>query len=468
MEKMSSYFSMSGPAIRIGEAEIERGAGVICIKTPYDEAFVSELKSRTASRRWNGRCWVVDEREEAAALEVVRRHFEQSIYAYVNGVPLKAARAWIEIPEAYRLFELAEGYGLRLGKCYNGICRVYGDAAALEALKKDVEAFIGGLRRRLYVAYFEDADGQGAIVTFGRDSYAVKTSPLFEHLTSKRFGDRGTKKSPVFTGVVVLSSLADPRDISRYVTDVLEFEDTPEERRRVIEAVKGNWEDWEELKERLTGGGGEGGEEEAPAPPRPPELKPLELSVEPPPVQPPPPSRPEPERQELVKVYLLSMRLPSRYADQEVKWEGGKVEIRRFGAIAPKLETLRVRVYSQITRIFAYVAEYGVWIAVTQEAVEEARRIGEEVKKRLRELGMPDDFVERYEVRAIPVYLEPDEAKRLLQRAVERLSKDILELEERIKKAKEEGKKLALKRLEQEIAYKKALLEAFRRYISSF
>jgi DNA-directed RNA polymerase subunit L len=207
-----------------------------------------------------------------------------------------------------------------------------------------------------------------------------------------------------------------------------------------------------------------------------PELKPKELEVEP--VQPlPKPTAVETEKSEkteLVKVYLLSMRLPSKYLLQKVevkeneevrKWEGLAAQI------ASRLESIRRAVYEMIEKIFAHVEEYGVWVAVTEEAVKEAQNISEWVRTELSKLPINQvksiDIDKMYSVRAIPVYLEPDDAKELLSVAIAHLSDDVEELSKRIEEAEEQKKKSALKRLENDLQYKKALLEAFRKYLSS-
>jgi hypothetical protein len=207
-----------------------------------------------------------------------------------------------------------------------------------------------------------------------------------------------------------------------------------------------------------------------------PEVKPKELEVEP--VQPlPKPTAVETEKSEkteLVKVYLLSMRLPSKYLLQKVevkeneevrKWEGLAAQI------ASRLESIRRAVYEMIEKIFAHVEEYGVWVAVTEEAVKEAQNISEWVRTELSKLPINQvksiDIDKMYSVRAIPVYLEPDDAKELLSVAIAHLSDDVEELSKRIEEAEEQKKKSALKRLENDLQYKKALLEAFRKYLSS-
>jgi hypothetical protein len=180
---------------------------------------------------------------------------------------------------------------------------------------------------------------------------------------------------------------------------------------------------------------------------------------------------PRPSRGELVPVYLLSMRLPSRYSAQRevelIKDERGAVrgERRVFDAVAPHLETVRSAAYARISRIFAHVPEFGVWIAVTEEAVEEARRVSEHVRRALRRLGLPEEFASRYDVRAVRVYLEPEDARALLEAAVRHLSADVEELRRRIEEARGQRAQRALRRLMSSLEFRQTLLEVFKRHL---
>jgi hypothetical protein len=211
-----------------------------------------------------------------------------------------------------------------------------------------------------------------------------------------------------------------------------------------------------------------------------PEVKPKELEVE---LETPAPTvttavQPQPQvpvavppKPSLVKVYLLSMRLPSKYLVQEIeidknvetrKWEGKRAEI------ASRLETIRRTCYTKAEHVFAHVEEYGTWIAVTDEAVEEAKKISEYIKSELSKLQI--DQVKKvdlnaYSVKAIPVYLEPEDAKEILNAAIAHLSADVDELEAKIAEA--EKKKEALKRLESSLKYKQELLNAFKRFLQT-
>jgi len=207
--------------------------------------------------------------------------------------------------------------------------------------------------------------------------------------------------------------------------------------------------------------------------------KPQELEVEF--EQPPAPAVPAafqpaaaaaPSRAELVKIYLLSMRLPSKYLLQSVEYNASKTTVRELriwaGEAAKKaarLESIRREAYAKISRIFAYVEEFGTWVAVTDAALEEARKVSQFVVDELKKLNL-DHFAERYVVKAVPVYITPEDARELLGAAVRSLSKDVEALSEKIKEAEREQNKRALKRLEKEKSYREALLVAFRSYLA--
>jgi uncharacterized protein YlaN (UPF0358 family) len=204
-------------------------------------------------------------------------------------------------------------------------------------------------------------------------------------------------------------------------------------------------------------------------------VKPKELEVElevptvttavQPPQAPPKPS--------LVKIYLLSMRLPSKYLVQQVeinenievrRWEGERAEM------ASRLEGIRRACYSKIERVFAHVESFGTWIAVTDEAVDEAKKVSDFIKSELKALQI--DQVKKvdldaYSVKAIPIYLEPEDAKEILNAAIAHLSADVEELEAKIAEAEKEQKKEALKRLESSLKYKQELLNAFKRFLQT-
>ena len=204
-----------------------------------------------------------------------------------------------------------------------------------------------------------------------------------------------------------------------------------------------------------------------------PEVKPKELEVELV-ITPPKPTAVETvQKPELVKVYLLSMRLPSKYLVQKVEVKEGE-EVRKWEGVAKevasRLEGIRREAYDKISRVFAHVEDFGTWVAVTDEAVKEAQKLSEWIREELSKLPISqikNISIERmYSVKAIPIYLEPESAKELLESAIKHLSADVEELENRIKEAEEQQKRSVVKRLEADLQYRKALLDTFRKYLS--
>jgi len=182
---------------------------------------------------------------------------------------------------------------------------------------------------------------------------------------------------------------------------------------------------------------------------------------------------PQAGAQGLVKIYLLSMRLPSKYLVQDVTLEEGR-EIRSWEGregLASRLEGIRRKAYDMIGRAFAHVADYGVWIAVSDEAVKEAEKVSEYVRRELRELPLGQvknvDIDRLYSVKAIPIYMEPEDAKELLGAALKHLSEDVNVLKEKIKKAEDEKNRRHLAQLERDLNYKQALLESLKKYLDS-
>ncbi|MGC8954394.1 MAG: hypothetical protein ACP5N5_06745, partial [Desulfurococcus sp.] len=82
----------------------------------------------------------------------------------------------------------------------------------------------------------------------------------------------------------------------------------------------------------------------------------------------------------------------------------------------------------------------------------------------LEKLGLGDK-AGRYMVRAVPIYLEPADARELLDAAVRHLSADVEKLKQAIDNAEKERSKRALARLQRDLEYKTKLLEAFRKFM---
>jgi hypothetical protein len=197
-------------------------------------------------------------------------------------------------------------------------------------------------------------------------------------------------------------------------------------------------------------------------------------------VQAPPPPPPPPSRRELVKIYELIMRLPSKYLVQQskyVKTEAGGVAEQRVWEglaqhVASRLEGIRRTAYDRIERLgsFAHVKEFEKWIAVTDKAVKDAEELSKWVREELSKLPLkqlrPDiDIDKLYAVKAMSVYLEPEDAKLLLETAIAELEEAREELEKRIQEAEQEKKKSTVRKLEQELEYTKQVLEQFKKFL---
>ena len=322
-------------------------------------------------------------------------------------------------------------------------------------------------------------------------------------LRARSYPLRGSARHPRFYGLIVISSRLRPDLICNNVKEYVELPDTPEVRGElgtVIEEYRHKLSDvvepekfikvWDELKSKLeelkmvyesvkeeaVEAEAVKAEEEEPTPIAIPEveIKPKELEVEfeaqPTAVMP----APEVRKPELVKIYLLSMKLPSKYLVQKVEVREGE-EVRKWEGISAeigsRLEGIRRKAYDMISRIFCNVEEYGTWIAISEEAVKEAEKISEWVRDELSKLRIkevrPDlDINSIYSVKVIPIYLEPEHAVELLNKAISYLSKDVAELEKKIAEAETEKTKKSLNKIMEDMNYKKALLETFKKYLN--
>jgi hypothetical protein len=180
-------------------------------------------------------------------------------------------------------------------------------------------------------------------------------------------------------------------------------------------------------------------------------------------------------RRELVPIYLLAMQLPSEYLVQSISratesdgsgkrvvevrsWVGDKAEL------AERINQVRKYVYKHLKRHFAYLEDFG-WIAVSEEGVNEARRVGDYVVRKLMEFGITDPMVlRRYFVKPVRVYLEPEDARRVLEEAIGRIREDLEKLEERIGEAEREGRRRRAEELMRDREFLEKLLGVFREY----
>jgi hypothetical protein len=174
---------------------------------------------------------------------------------------------------------------------------------------------------------------------------------------------------------------------------------------------------------------------------------------------------------ELVSIYLLAMHLPSadlvamdyvednRGVVRRVKeWRGSNRDVARG------IENLRRSAYRRIERIWCLVREFGVWVTVTEDGVKEAERLSKEVREKLQKLGL-GQYAQRYYVKAVRVHLEPQDAKMILDAAVNQLSGEVEELQRRIDDAVKNRNKRLVRELLHRREYVKTLLDVFRKYI---
>jgi len=190
-------------------------------------------------------------------------------------------------------------------------------------------------------------------------------------------------------------------------------------------------------------------------------------------------STPAPQKQELVKIYLLAMRLPTKHLLMETDYErddktGALREVRKWDTniaqVASRVEGIRRDAYTRLSHVFCHVEEYGTWIAVTEDAVKEAQEVSKFVINELKKLGIDKiknvDIEKRYGIRVVPIYLETEEARNLLETAIRHLSEDVEELGRKIEEAKQNENRKYLRQLEGEKKYREALLETFKKYLS--
>jgi len=173
------------------------------------------------------------------------------------------------------------------------------------------------------------------------------------------------------------------------------------------------------------------------------------------------------------------MRLPTKHLLMETVYEkdntGTLREVRKWDTniaqIASRVEGIRRDAYARLSRVFCHVEEYGVWVTVSEDGVKEAQAVSKFVIEELKKLGIDKikniNIEGRYGVRVVPIYLEPEEAKNLLETAVVHLSRDVDELEKKIEEAKQNENRKYLRQLESEKKYRVALLEAFKKYLAS-
>jgi len=178
-----------------------------------------------------------------------------------------------------------------------------------------------------------------------------------------------------------------------------------------------------------------------------------------------------------IKVYLLLMRLPSRYLVQRStieKGEEGYTKKREFkdiyAKVASRLEGIRRTAVKIASKKFYYVEELDMWIGVSENAMEVAQEISRYVVEELRRIEVLTQLknidLSRYGAKVIPVYLESEDAKWIFSAAIEHLFREVKELQKKIGEAQRK-KKRSLRQLQKDLEYRRALLEEFRNVFKS-
>lgn len=165
------------------------------------------------------------------------------------------------------------------------------------------------------------------------------------------------------------------------------------------------------------------------------------------------------EKQHLVKLYLLMMRLPSKYLVLSRDDSVSK-------AVASRLEGLRRTVYEKVAKHFVHIESCGVWISVDDASVTEATRITEWLRNELESMPalkkIKEVDITRYGLKVIPVYIDTREAKELLGEAIATLEHEIKKLEEKLETATKQSTR---KKIGRQLEVKQKLLEKFKSHL---
>jgi hypothetical protein len=499
----------------VGDAVIKVVGSRVYVRTPYDQEFVKALKSKSKTREWDpiNKLWIVDISELDLVRNLVKQYFSKpkQLYRSFVGFDLLEGEDSIEVPAFPTITDYIKSVlGIdpsermeRKIVTYKGLTKTQKDMIkkkameVMDAIEKDMEK-----GERIYI--FEVTGKSYFVSNYARDWESLvewwsSRHQLFRPLKFLRL-EHGSRKHPVLYGYLAIVSKVDPRLISIQPAEkpdrVIELPGTPETYEIVDKAFKEAEEkglSFEELANLIKNMAHEvlqppqpqpAAEEAAAAQVQPAavgvvEIKPRELELEPiaPAVQPAAVGAEAP-RQQLVKLYILAMTLPSKYLVQEVQQKEGE-EVRTWagvrGEVASRLEGIRREAYERADRSFVYIDDLGLWVAVTDDAVEKAREISKYVVDSLKGIedlrkilgGRYEEILRRYGVKAIEIYLKPEDAKEILKLAERKLLRDIEELRQRIADAeRENNKRLVNKYLKQE-DFKKNLLDSLRKYMES-
>jgi len=200
-------------------------------------------------------------------------------------------------------------------------------------------------------------------------------------------------------------------------------------------------------------------------------------------------------KEELIPIYVLSFELPS-YAlaimdkdysidtQSKIITEVTKIE----GELKAKIETLRRKFYQECDKLFE-TSTLG-WVTVSEDGIKFAQEWQETFSKTLIEFAeklikskiekaeneelkvlyskLYSKLIERSKrkiVRTIKVYLEPEDAKELLDEIVSRLNTEVEVLRQKVKEAEEKKEKRRIYNLNKELTVKSLKLEMFKKIL---
>jgi len=501
----------------IGDAVIKVVGSRVYVRTPHDQEFVKALKSKSKTREWDpiNKLWIVDISELDLVRSLVKQFFSKpkQLYRSFAGFDLLEGEDSIEVPAFPTITNYVKSVlGVEPSErmerkmvTYKGLTKTQKDMIkkkameVMDAIEKDMEK-----GERIYI--FDVTGSSYFVSSYARDwefltEWWSPNHQLFRPLKFLRL-EYGSRRHPTLYGYLAIVSKADPRLISTEFAKnperVVELPGVPEAYEIVDKAFKEAEEkglSFEELANLVKNMAHEAlqpsqptqhpvAEEAVAAQAQPAavgvvEIKPRELELEPiaPAVQPAAVVAEAP-RQQLVKLYILAMTLPSKYLVQEVQQKEGE-EVRTWAGVrsevASRLEGIRREAYERANRSFVYIDDLGLWVAVTDDAVDKAREISkyvvdslgaiENLRKILGERY--EGIIRRYGVKAIEIYLKPEDAKEILKLAERKLLKDIEELRQRIADAERENNKRLVNKYLKEEEFKKNLLDALRKYMET-
>jgi DNA-directed RNA polymerase subunit L len=196
----------------------------------------------------------------------------------------------------------------------------------------------------------------------------------------------------------------------------------------------------------------------------------------------------KPQQAGFIELWLVDFNLPSKYI-AKISTKSEKIDERTYkietlinGYLARKIENIRRVAYSQIGRYFVNTS-IG-WVAVNEKGVRIIKELNNTINSALREIiekkqikikdqtyDIPENLIKRiqgiiskYYVKSIRIMLDYDDAKYILENAIQELREGLEELREKIEKAKEEKKTALAKVYEYDTKYQEMLLQSLEEF----